>query len=125
MSVNVMLLCLCEVVSPHQSYFCWRRLGGRHRFHNCPFALATFNERVYVWVYVIVIQYQLCHPNVIMSKTDTDEIDRQEDLSSITTKKEALKWASELSSSALESNDSVLLGLAADMKAHLEQAIVK
>ena len=60
-----------------------------------------------------------------MSKTDTAEIDRQEDLSSITTKKEALKWASELSSSALESNDSVLLGLAADMKAHLEQAIVK
>ena len=31
-------------------------------------------------------------------ETDADEIDDQEELSLITTKKEALKWASELSS---------------------------
>ena len=33
-----------------------------------PVCTCHLSECVYVWVYIIVIQYQLCHSNVIMSK---------------------------------------------------------
>ena len=79
------------------------------------------------WEQSILRRFKDGQDDVVESddETDADKIDEQEELSLITTKKVALKWASELSSYGLESNDSVLLGLAADMKAHLEQAIVK
>ena len=49
---------------------CWRRVAGRHWL---PFitqlpVCTCHLECVYVWVYIIVIQYQLHHANVIMSK---------------------------------------------------------
>ena len=79
------------------------------------------------WEQSILRRFKDGQDNLVESddETDADEIDDQEELSLVTTKKEALKWASELSSYGLERNDSVLLGMAADMKAHLEQAIVK
>ena len=79
------------------------------------------------WEQSILRRFKDGQDDVVESadETDADEIDDQEELPLITTKKEALKWASELSSYGLESNDSVLLGLASEMKAHLEQAIVK
>ena len=79
------------------------------------------------WEQSILRRFKDCQDDVVESadETDADEIDDQEEVSLIRTKKEALKWASELSSYGLESNDSVLLGLASEMKAHLEQAIVK
>ena len=54
----------------HQSCLRWRRVAGRHWL---PFitqlpVCTCHLECVYVWVYIIVIQYQLHHSNVIMSK---------------------------------------------------------